>query len=79
MDLVTATMLAVNAATIGGEDLAWRPNRPSRTRVLLRKLGFIVCIPAFVLAVLVDRVSAPLGRKHGMSNAYRLVARKFPR
>ncbi|HEY2064193.1 MAG TPA: class I SAM-dependent methyltransferase [Amycolatopsis sp.] len=78
MDLVAAVMLTVNAATIGGEDLAWRRNRPSRTRALLRKLGFIVCIPVFVIAGIVDRISAPIGRKRGMSNAYRVVARKKP-
>jgi 2-polyprenyl-3-methyl-5-hydroxy-6-metoxy-1,4-benzoquinol methylase len=75
-DMVAATMLAVNAATISGEDLAWRKDRPKRSRVLLRKLGFLVCIPFFVLAALIDHTSAPLGRKRGLSNAYRVVARK---
>lgn len=78
IDVVAAALLAVNAATIGGEDLAWRPAKPSRGKRLLRKAGFLVAIPIFLLATLVDRISAPLGRKHGLSNAYRVVARKMP-
>jgi SAM-dependent methyltransferase len=75
-DVALATLLAIDAATNGGQDLAWRRDRPSKTRVQLRKLGFAVSAPLFALAGLVDRLSAPFGRTHGMSNAYRVVARK---
>lgn len=75
-DVAGATMLAMNAVTIGGEDLAWRRARPSRARVLLRKVAFVLSIPVFLVAILIDQVSSPIGRKRGMSNAYRVVARK---
>ncbi|GAA4523924.1 class I SAM-dependent methyltransferase [Amycolatopsis samaneae] len=76
IDLVAAAVMAVNALTIGGEDLAWRAARPGRARRLLRKAAFLACVPLFVLAGLLDRISAPLGRTHGWSNAYRVVARR---
>ena len=76
IDVVAALMLAVNALTIAGEDIPWRPEPPSRWRRILRKATFVVCVPLFVLAVLVDRISAPIGRKRGWSNAYRVVARR---
>lgn len=75
-DLVNATLLMVNAATISGEDLAWRPAPPPRWRRVLRKTAFIASIPFAILAFLVDRVSASLGRSGGLSNTYRVLARK---
>lgn len=75
-DLVNATLLAVNAATIAGEDLAWRPAPPPRWRRTLRKAAFLASIPLAIAAFHVDRASAPLGRSRGLSNTYRLLARK---
>ncbi|MFD9959383.1 class I SAM-dependent methyltransferase [Amycolatopsis sp. NPDC058986] len=76
IDVLAASVMAVNALTIGGEDLAWRPAAPGRPRRILRKAAFVACVPVFVLAALLDRLSAPFGRKRGWSNAYRVVARR---
>ena len=75
-DAVSATLLFVNAATIAGESLAWRPAPPSRFRKALRTTVFVASLPVVLAALLVDRVSAPVGRKRGMSNAYRVLARR---
>jgi hypothetical protein len=66
----------VNALTIAGEDVPWREEPPRRRRRILRKATFIACVPLFLLAAVVDRISAPFGRKRGWSNAYRVVARR---
>lgn len=76
-DVVSATLLRVNAATIAGEDLAWRSAPPSRFRKVLRKAAFVASIPLAVAALVVDRVSAPIGRKRGLSNTYRVLARRM--
>lgn len=73
-DAVSAALLIVNAASISGENLAWRPAPPSRFRKVLRKAAFVASIPVAVAALLVDRVTAPIGRKRGMSNTYRVLA-----
>ncbi|MGR8008667.1 hypothetical protein [Streptomyces hypolithicus] len=75
-DVVSAAVLAINAALIGGEDLAWRPAPPSRARALLRKIAFNASVPVLALAYLVDRVSAPIGGGRGLSNTYRVLARR---
>ncbi|MDT3445076.1 MULTISPECIES: hypothetical protein [unclassified Pseudofrankia] len=54
-DVVTAAVLPINAALIGGEDLAWRPAPPSRARALLRTIAFNASVPVLALAYLVDR------------------------
>ncbi|WP_344420789.1 class I SAM-dependent methyltransferase [Amycolatopsis minnesotensis] len=76
IDLLAASVMAVNALTIGGEDLAWRDTPPGRFRRILRKATFALCVPLFILAGVVDRISAAAGRKRGWSNAYRVVARR---
>jgi SAM-dependent methyltransferase len=76
IDVVSAVFLRVNAATISGEDLAWRPAPPSKARTILRKTAFVASLPLFLLAMGVDRLTALIGSKRGLSNAYRLLARK---
>jgi ubiquinone/menaquinone biosynthesis C-methylase UbiE len=75
-DTVNAALLIVNAATIAGENLAWRAASPSRFRKALRKTVFVASLPLVVAALIVDRVTAPIGRKRGMSNTYRVLARR---
>jgi hypothetical protein len=75
-DVVSAVLLRVNASTIAGEDLAWRPAPPSRLRRALRKTVFVASVPVVLAAFLVDRVSAPIGRRRGLSNTYRVLARR---
>lgn len=76
IDLTAAAVMAVNALTIGGEDLAWRATSPGRLRRILRKVTFAACVPLFLLAIVLDRISAPIGSNRGWSNAYRVVARR---
>ncbi|MET8996462.1 class I SAM-dependent methyltransferase [Amycolatopsis sp. NPDC004169] len=76
IDVLAAALMVVNALTIAGEDLPWRATPPARWRRILRKATFVACVPVFVLASLVDRITAPLGRRRGWSNAYRVVARR---
>lgn len=76
IDALAASVMAVNALTIAGEDLAWREHPPTRWRRILRKATFLACTPLFALATALDHISAPLGRKRGWSNAYRLLARR---
>lgn len=76
IDVVAASLMVVNALTIGGEDLPWRDASPGWRRRGLRKAAFVACVPLFVLASIVDRVSALFGRRRGWSNAYRVVARR---
>ncbi|MFV2022958.1 class I SAM-dependent methyltransferase, partial [Micromonospora sp. LOL_023] len=64
-DVVSAAILAINAALIGGEDLAWRPAPPSRAAAVFRKIAFTATAPALAVAVLVDRVSAKIGGNRG--------------
>ncbi|MFI1761413.1 class I SAM-dependent methyltransferase [Streptomyces sp. NPDC020800] len=75
-DVVSAAVLAINAGLIGGEDLAWRPAPPTRARALVRKVAFNASVPVLALAYLVDRVSAAVGGGRGLSNTYRVLARK---
>jgi len=76
IDVLAASLMVVNALTIAGEDLPWRSAPPTRWRRILRKATFVVCVPLFVLASVADRITAPLGRRRGWSNAYRVVARR---
>ena len=64
IDVLAASIMAVNALTIAGEDLPWRDAPPTRWR----RAMFIVCVPLFVLASVADRISAPFGRQRGWSN-----------
>jgi hypothetical protein len=75
-DVVSAAVLSINAALIGGEDLAWRPAPPSRARALLRTIVFNASVPVLALAFLVDWVTKSIGGKRGLSNTYRVLARK---
>jgi Methylase involved in ubiquinone/menaquinone biosynthesis len=74
-DLAWAAALLLHAA-LRGEDVPWEPHPPSRVRRIVRNIGIKVAMPVLVAAALLDRALAPIGRKRGMSNAYRVVARK---
>lgn len=74
-NLFWATCLLLHAA-LRGEDVPWQPQPPTRVRRLARTLGFRAAIPLLVAAWLVDKAIDPIGRSRGLSNAYRVVARK---
>lgn len=75
-DVVSAAVLCINAMLIGGEDLPWRPQPPSRVRALLRTITFNASVPILALAFLIDVVTKKVGGKYGLSNTYRVLARK---
>ncbi|WP_030326342.1 class I SAM-dependent methyltransferase [Streptomyces sp. NRRL B-3229] len=76
VDLLAAVWLALDAVA-PGEDLPWRPAPPTALRRALRAITQTAGIPALLLAALLDRcVVKPVARPLGLSNAYRLVARR---
>jgi hypothetical protein len=43
---------------------------------VLRNVIFTGCIPLFGITMLADRITAAAGRKHGLSNTYRVLAQR---
>ncbi|MGH8896774.1 MAG: class I SAM-dependent methyltransferase [Egibacteraceae bacterium] len=74
VDLLGAAWLALNAAA-PADDLPWLP-RPSRLQRLARAGTITAGVPVLLAAALADQVIAPVGRRAGLSNAYRILARK---
>jgi SAM-dependent methyltransferase len=75
VDLVAATwMLLDNVAP--PEDAPWLHRRPGRLRRAVRTAIFVAGVPLLVAAALADRLLAPVARRTGGANAYRLLARK---
>jgi SAM-dependent methyltransferase len=76
IDLLAATWLALDLLAPRA-DAPWLPKRPGAFRRAARVGIVIAGIPALLLAALLDRVvfNAPSHRL-GLSNAYRLVARR---
>ncbi|MFJ1968787.1 class I SAM-dependent methyltransferase [Streptomyces sp. NPDC087903] len=76
VDLLAAVWLALDAAA-PRDDLPWLPARPDALRRTLRAATLIAGIPALLLGTLLDRFAVrPLSHRLGLSNAYRLVARR---
>ncbi|GAB2585203.1 class I SAM-dependent methyltransferase [Streptomyces capparidis] len=75
-DLLGAVYLLLNSAT-PPEDAPWHPRPATRSRRALRTAAFVCGIPALLAATAADRLLiARLAHRLGLSNAYRLVARK---
>jgi SAM-dependent methyltransferase len=72
MDMVAALALWANWV-VKGTDVPWRPKPPSALHKLVRKLSMVITVPLLVLAFVADKLHAPYGRKHGYSNAYRVL------
>ena len=76
IDLLAATWLALDALAPRA-DGPWLPKRPGVLRRVVRGAITILGIPALLLAALLDRVVVLVSsRRLGVSNAYRLVARR---
>jgi SAM-dependent methyltransferase len=76
VDLLAGTWLAIDAAA-PREDLPWLPNPPNRRQRTLRTTMAIAGVPFLILATLLDRfVIKRLSHRLGLSNAYRLLARR---
>jgi hypothetical protein len=76
VDLLAAVWLALDALA-PRDDLPWLPAPPGAARRLLRAATLIAGVPLLLAAALLDRlVVRPLAQPLGLSNAYRLVARR---
>ena len=76
VDLLAAVWLALDTAA-PRDDLPWLTTPPTTLRRILRAAVLIAGIPAFLLATAVDRLIVKrLSHRLGLSNAYRLVARR---
>ncbi|TKA10426.1 class I SAM-dependent methyltransferase [Actinacidiphila oryziradicis] len=76
VDLLAATWLALDAVA-PRDDFPWQPERPNAFRRTLRGAMVLAGVPALVLGTLLDRFAVrPLSHRLGVSNAYRLLARR---
>ncbi|MFI6844411.1 class I SAM-dependent methyltransferase [Kitasatospora sp. NBC_00085] len=76
VDLLAACWLLLDALA-PREDAPWRAGRPpGRLRRALRAGVFVAGAPALLIAALADRLLARVAGPAGLSNAYRLLARK---
>lgn len=76
VDLLAAVWLLLDAVA-PRDDLPWLPGRPGRVRRVLRTAILVAGIPALLLGTVLDRLLVkPLSHRLGLSNAYRLLARR---
>lgn len=76
VDLLAAVWLALDH-TAPREDAPWLPEPPRALRRATRTALLLAGVPALIAATLLDRFAArPLSHRLGLSNAYRLVARR---
>ncbi|MEU1404439.1 class I SAM-dependent methyltransferase [Streptomyces sp. NPDC005728] len=76
VDLLAAVWLALDH-TAPRDDAPWLPGPPGALRRSLRTALLLAGVPALLTATLLDRFAVrPLSHRLGLSNAYRLVARR---
>jgi len=76
VDLLAATWLCLDSAA-PRDNLPWLPTPPGALSRVLRGAMVVAGIPALVLGTLLDRFAVkPLSHRLGVSNAYRLLARR---
>ncbi|MGW1174655.1 class I SAM-dependent methyltransferase [Kitasatospora sp. NPDC002543] len=76
VDLLAAGWLLLDAGA-PREDAPWLPgDPPGRLRRALRGAVFLAGAPVLLLAALLDRLAARSAGRTGLSNAYRLLARR---
>lgn len=72
---LTFAVWAVLQSPAPKDNVPWLPHPPNRVR--LTRVGMIAAgVPVLLGARLADHMIAPIGRRVGLSNAYRIVARK---
>ncbi len=76
IDLLAATWFAADSLA-PREDAPWHARRPGPASRVARSVILLLSIPALVVAALLDRIVARgLARRFGLTNAYRLIARR---
>lgn len=76
VDLLAAVWLALDHAA-PRDDAPWLPGPPGALRGTLRGALLVAGIPALIVGTLLDRFAVrPLAHRLGVSNAYRIVARR---
>ncbi|MFF3736539.1 class I SAM-dependent methyltransferase [Streptomyces sp. NPDC002566] len=76
VDLLAAVWLSLDRLAPRG-DAPWLPRRPGAAQRVLRGALLVAGIPALVAGTLLDRFAVrPLSHRLGLSNAYRIVARR---
>ncbi|WP_194896675.1 class I SAM-dependent methyltransferase [Catenulispora pinisilvae] len=76
VDLLAATWFAVDGIA-PRDEAPWLPRRPGRLKRVTRAAIVIAGIPALAAATVLDRIMPKaLIRRFGLSNAYRVVARR---
>ena len=76
VDLLAAVWLALDNAA-PRDNLPWLRHPPNALRRILRGALLLAGVPALILGTLLDRFAVrPLSHRLGVSNAYRLVARR---
>jgi SAM-dependent methyltransferase len=76
VDLLAAVWLALDHAA-PREDVPWLPGPPGAFRRALRTVTLLAGVPVLIAATLLDRFAVrPVSHRLGVSNAYRIVARR---
>lgn len=75
-DVVGAVWLLLSYLVASGDDQPWYPTTPRPAQRLARATTLLTSVPALVAAHAGDRLLQPLAPRLGLTNAYRIVARK---
>ncbi len=73
---LTSAAVNVLKSVLPSEDLPWLPTRPGPLSRGIRATSLLAAAPALLTLVGVDLLLAPLARRTGFANAYRVVARR---
>jgi len=75
VELLAAAWMALDNAA-PPEDSPWLARPPGPARRAARTAVIVAGVPLLVTAALADRLLAPIARRTGAANAYRLLARR---
>jgi SAM-dependent methyltransferase len=76
LDLLMVTLLMLNRLT-PDPDKPWLKRRGRRARLTARTAAYLTAMPVVVAAGVADQLLAPVIRRYGGANTYRLLARKL--
>ncbi|MCP3802455.1 class I SAM-dependent methyltransferase [Allokutzneria sp. A3M-2-11 16] len=76
IDLLSAAWTRLSNLAASGEDLPWYPAKPEPARKAIRAATLAVGSPFLLAASLADGALRPFAARLGLTNAYRVIARK---